>query len=301
MILSLNSLTYYTDMELNQSSTEQEEGYLSAQNLFDVTTVESPFLVNINLDKYSSERNLSTPEVLVNTTKEVSGSSYENNNSTVKTNYNIADDVKWLKFQVNHLQSSNQSLQNRVKELETYTDDLFDQIEKNQIDIVNLQAYSRRENIEISGIPESIKDSELENLVIDILSSIDVIVSKSKISACHRLMKETNSTHRNVIVRFVNRKDAQNALRNSHKLKNSDYRKRFGNSIYIRENLCPYFKRIFNRCYALWCNDSIYDMHSKNGKVLIKLIHEDKWTAIYSMEQINQEFDKKNWHKKPVM
>ena len=105
-----------------------------------------------------------------------------------------------------------------MSELEIYTDDLYDQIEVNRSDIVDLQVYSRRENIEIYGIPDSVNNKNLEKTVVQILNSIGVKISSYKITACHRLKKEKNSRYSNVIVRFMNRKDAYKAIRNSYKL-----------------------------------------------------------------------------------
>ena len=47
--------------------------------------------------------------------------------------------------------------------------------------------YVRRNNIEISGVPNDILDDELEDNVVDILSKIDVKIKRRDIEACHRL------------------------------------------------------------------------------------------------------------------
>ena len=62
--------------------------------------------------------------------------------------------------------------------------------------------YGRLENVEISGIPPSIKDEDLENTVIAIADKIGVQIKKRDIAACHRLRGERKDT----IVRFPNRK-----------------------------------------------------------------------------------------------
>ena len=53
------------------------------------------------------------------------------------------------------------------------------------------EQYSRRECIEIVGIPCSITDDDLENEVVTILSDIDVNVTAESFQACHRLKKRT--------------------------------------------------------------------------------------------------------------
>ena len=52
------------------------------------------------------------------------------------------------------------------------------------------QQYSRRDSIEIVGIPESIGNEDLEAKTIKLLKAINVDVTASDIQACHRLTKK---------------------------------------------------------------------------------------------------------------
>ena len=53
-----------------------------------------------------------------------------------------------------------------------------------------LDQYNRRENIEIDGIPDSVRNDELEAVVINILRRIGVHhLEEWEIVACHRLLK----------------------------------------------------------------------------------------------------------------
>ena len=62
--------------------------------------------------------------------------------------------------------------------------------------------YTRRECLEISGIPKIVEQSNLEDKVLSIFEKIDCNVAKEYIEACHRLGK-----HKNVIVKFSKRKE----------------------------------------------------------------------------------------------
>ena len=75
------------------------------------------------------------------------------------------------------------------------------------------EEYSRRDTIEIVGIPESIADKDIEAKAIGIMKTIGVTVSKQEIQACHRLVKKDR-----VIIKSVNRKTAIACLRNRSKL-----------------------------------------------------------------------------------
>ena len=74
----------------------------------------------------------------------------------------------------------------------------------------NLEQYGRRNNIVISGIPDSVDINHLEESVTEILSDIDVKVTSNDLDACHRIGKKNNrinSTKK--IIQFVNRKHAR--------------------------------------------------------------------------------------------
>ena len=54
------------------------------------------------------------------------------------------------------------------------------------------EQYSRRECLEISGIPPSVKDNELETKVLTILEEIDAPVDPGLVEDCHRLPSRGN-------------------------------------------------------------------------------------------------------------
>ena len=130
-----------------------------------------------------------------------------------------------------------------------------------------LEQYTRRECLDFSGIPNSVAPKDLENFILRLLQEIDINLDKSRIVACHRLGK-TDRT----IVKFLNRKDAENVYPNKKKLKDveiscllpsDDYiqgrndmttgnqndwregglsRKRKN---FLSQNLCPYYRYLY--------------------------------------------------------
>ena len=114
----------------------------------------------------------------------------------------LKDEVINLKdIIVKNLQDENKRLKTKVNVLENIYIDL--EIQNN-----NLDQYSRRNNVEISGIPQSVSDNQLEEKVADILEAIDVNITTNEKEACHRLGKKT----KNLIVRVINRKHCLKAL-----------------------------------------------------------------------------------------
>ena len=104
------------------------------------------------------------------------------------------------------------------------------------------QQYSRRDTIEICGIPSSVDDETLEKQTMKILETIGC----KDIQACHRLHKKDCT-----IVKFCNRKSALQCLRNKAKLKTFDA-KTVGLTenckLYINESLCQYYRHLLWVC-----------------------------------------------------
>ena len=56
----------------------------------------------------------------------------------------------------------------------------------------HLEQYGRRNNVEITGIPDDISNENLKEKVIQVLREIQVNISSSDIEACHRIGKSKN-------------------------------------------------------------------------------------------------------------
>ena len=65
--------------------------------------------------------------------------------------------------------------------------------------------YSRRECLEITGIPDSISDDDLEETTIKIFDKLDVAIDPSNIEDCHWLK---SNGPRKVVIKFAKHKDA---------------------------------------------------------------------------------------------
>jgi len=101
----------------------------------------------------------------------------------------------------------------------------------------NLEQYSRKENIEITGIPDNVDNRDLEITIIKLLGSINVPVTSSDIVTCHRLAKQPGERSGKVIVRFVDKQISINALCNKDQLKRSIYKDIFKSNISIVKSL----------------------------------------------------------------
>ena len=80
------------------------------------------------------------------------------------------------------------------------------------------EQYSRRECLEISGIPESVANNGLESNVLKILEEIDVPINPTFVEDCHRLPSKGSPVK--VIIKLNRRKDIRRILLNKNILKN---------------------------------------------------------------------------------
>ena len=97
----------------------------------------------------------------------------------VKNNGGI---LKKLLHTVSMLLLENKYLKERLESLEKSSsqrrlDNYYDRLVQLEIEQGQLNQYGRKNNIELTGIPENVKQDELESKVIEILSEIDVPVA----------------------------------------------------------------------------------------------------------------------------
>ena len=132
------------------------------------------------------------------------------------------------------------------------------------------QQYSRRETIELVGLPENLNGDELEAKVVEVFDQAGVHVEKRDFHAIHRLKK--NSV---VIAKCVNRRDAIAILRAKKSLRdaNEDVRKKLGvptgSKLYVNESLCPEYRRLLGICNALHKKNKLASFYTINGSIKV--------------------------------
>ena len=159
--------------------------------------------------------------------------------------------------ELKNLITNNRDLKGKIKEMEVQT---YDSVQ-----------YVRRNNIEISGIPEIFNDN-LEDKVIEICNAFDVVVKKDEIEACHRLPRKRNSKFpATTIVRFVNRRKVESLIDNKKKVVDlSPLGFESNSKLFFSENLCPYYRTLFYHCRKLKLLGQVKYAWSRNGTVKIR-------------------------------
>ena len=156
-----------------------------------------------------------------------------------------------LKIQRENYKILKKEFNYKINNLNLDVDDIFDDLYNIDYRVVQCEQYSRRESVVISGIPDSIPQSELELTVLDILHGIGLgRVSSFEISACHRLFKKQGDKYpAKTVVRFTNRKIAEFCIYDNERL--TQVSNRLQMKLRFFESLCENNKYILKMCKQL--------------------------------------------------
>ena len=136
---------------------------------------------------------------------------------------NITNSINWVKTQpeeeinnlkdviIKRLQDENVILRDRCSKLEQ-------RLVEFECSINNLEQYGKRNNVIISGIPDSLNVNQLKESATEILIDINVNVAGNDVESCHRIdKKDTRISSTKTTICFVNRRHAKQALYNKKK------------------------------------------------------------------------------------
>ena len=178
---------------------------------------------------------------------------------------------------VKDLQTENVTLTKERAELldfKKFTEETNRRITELEREHYKTAQYYRRDTVEISGIPSSVKQDDLEDEVIRIYEAAGVRVDgqaldKLQIAACHFIGKKKNKT----IVKFVNRKFANEGLYGSKNLKGKQLYE--GSPVYINNNFCNQYAYINFLVRKAAKNKKVFRYKVKHGITMIKIKESD--------------------------
>nr|XP_006825068.1 PREDICTED: uncharacterized protein LOC102806889 [Saccoglossus kowalevskii] len=142
----------------------------------------------------------------------------------------------------------------------------------------DLDQYTRRENIVITGIPET-DNEDTDEIALKVAKIADNNVTMSDIDASHRFGKRQVSGEQHhkypspIIVRFTTRRVRDSVFKNRKKLadvNSSNIGYRAANVIYINENLTPMAKSLLTKVNIKRKHFKWKFMWTHNGRILIK-------------------------------
>ena len=163
------------------------------------------------------------------------------------------------------LQSKVQSANNEILDQVCQLNQKFNQLVDMERQCWANTQYSRRECLEVVGIPDSVQNNELEDKVLTIFKKIGSEVSPRDIEACHRLKKGNDR----VIVKFSRHKGCEQIMSVKKDLKYLNMQVGLpGNcSIFINTSLCRYYRMLSSKFKRLHDLGKISNFYISSGTI----------------------------------
>lgn len=193
--------------------------------------------------------------------------------------------MQTIKNEFAEIKKENERLHERSKVMSEHIVELRDRVR-------NLEQYSRRSNVEISGIPPS-PNEDVRTIVQDAGAAIGVEIRPEDVAAAHRIPTYKKDRIPSIVVQFRDRGMRDNCIsrfREKKTLTANQINKQFPQHqrVYINEHLTPENKQLLaslkKKCreinYAyVWCRE---------GKFFIRKSEGGKVQRVSSMEEVEK-------------
>ena len=160
-------------------------------------------------------------------------------------------------------QNELEGIKNENKRLETELSILRETVDTFRLSLDDLEQYSRRSCLRISGIRESLNE-DTDKIVLDVAKDIGASISPSDIDRSHRVGKPRDGKPREIIVKMSTYKARQTLISNRKKLK--DTRR----NVYINEDLTKARKNIAFECRKLLKDQRINQTWTYDGRIFLR-------------------------------
>ena len=112
----------------------------------------------------------------------------------LKTQEQTNNTINTLTEEIKEIHRSFQNFESEIVVVKKVNDALVKQLSSVERQCWKNAQYSRRECVEVAGIPSPVEHDQFEPTVRRILYHIGVNISRDKIEACHRLSKNSDQT-----------------------------------------------------------------------------------------------------------
>ena len=158
----------------------------------------------------------------------------------------------------------NRRLENLEKEL-TDKDARIEQLEQA---VDNLEQYSRRSSVRITGIVEHKDGEQIDKIITDLFNDMDMPLKMDHINRAHRIGPRKSATNKNhsrqIIVQFKDYKSKNDFIKARKRLRTKR------SNVYISEDLTQKRARLLFLCRTLKKQHKILDCWSYDGRIVIK-------------------------------
>ena len=186
------------------------------------------------------------------------------------------------------LNSSFKRLESDIQIVRTVNNNLLKQVENTKRQCWANAQYLRRECMEVIGIPKTVESKDLEHIVYKVFNSIGFDIEKDRIEDCHHLTKSDRT-----IAKFSQRKDCQHLMciiKGLKDLNPTNLSFPEGTKIYVNDNLCPYYRGLWNECRKICNNTKICSYFTANGTVRIKQVENGPYKGITHINDLRALF-----------
>ena len=177
-------------------------------------------------------------------------------------------------------------LRNRLNDQQEEIYELYDLQDR-------LEQYTRKNSLEIHGVPESAYESP-EEVVIKIAEALEVPVHPNDIEIAHKLNRKGNKP---IIVKFLSHKVKSTLNKSRAKLRNISVSNLFLNlsaagrvasdRIFLNENLTSYRRKIINKANEMRRDGVLISVWSMDGKIFVKTSPEGRPIKIDELEDLD--------------
>ena len=224
-------------------------------------------------------------------------------------NRNVANELRELKASFNKQSSEVNTLKQALKGAEKVTDQLTKSVEflkkkiEKQLNEINelygqqdnLEQYTRKNSLEIHGIPEEIYTST-EDVIIKLGEQLQVPISPEDMDISHKLYSGKNNP-KSIIMKFVSHKKKSQLYKKRTELKEISLADIFpgfsmaviakSRGIFINENLTPYRKYIMKKANELKKDRMIQSVWTLDSKIFVKTSPEGSPIRIYCEDDLD--------------
>lgn len=179
-----------------------------------------------------------------------------------------------------------QATKKRVNELEGENDDLTENMDA-------LEQYTRKNSLEIEGIPENVCDDE--EAVLKVAQVLNVNVKREDIDICHRIKRKKSNP---IIVRFISHKVKRTLYKQRVKLKNISGSQLFpsapatarpsSNRIFINENLTAHRRNLVRMANEMKQDGLLKGVWTVDGKIFVKTSPEGRPLRINTEDDFDE-------------
>ena len=149
--------------------------------------------------------------------------------------------------------------------------------------------YSRRECLEIAGIPSNVSHQNLENKVIEVFSKVGCNITNENIEACHLINQNSDRT----IVKLSRRKNCLQMLsvkKDLQKLDMEELDLPAGTKFFINQSLCLYYKVLWSKSKRLRDLNEIHSFYISNNGIKIRIHKNSKPIIITHVADLEKHF-----------